>query len=126
MSSASATQRPPRAVVGSQINTEEQIFAAFDGKILRRFWHFINPYRRRLVLAVLAVLLFAGSQITIPLILRLVIDNALVEGAEKAYLLNLGAVLFLAIVTVNFFANLTQETLVARIAERLLIDMRRA
>ncbi len=126
MSSAAATERPPRAVVGSQINTEEQIFAAFDGQILRRFWHFISPYRRRLVLAVLAVLLFAGSQITIPLILRLVIDDALVEGAKDSYLLNLGALIFLAIVTVNFFANLVQETLVARIAERLLIDMRRA
>ena len=39
-------QRPPRAVVGSQINTEEQIFAAFDGQIMRRFWQFISPYRR--------------------------------------------------------------------------------
>ena len=123
--------RPPRAVVGSQVNTEEQIFAAFDGRILRRFWAFISPYRRRLVLAVLAVLVFAGSQIAIPLILRSVIDRALVEGAlaeaaQAERLLTFGALLFFAIVTVNFFANLVQETLVARIAERLLVDLRRA
>jgi hypothetical protein len=73
--------RPPRAVVGSQVDTEEQIFGAFDGRILRRFWGFMGPYRRRLVVAVLAVLVFAGSQILIPLIMRLVIDHALVEGA---------------------------------------------
>ena len=79
---AGAGARPPRAVVGSQINTEEQIFAAFDGRIVRRFWGFISPYRRRLVLAVLAVLAFAASQIAIPLILRPVIDDALVEGAR--------------------------------------------
>ena len=125
------TGRPPRAVVGSQINTEEQIFAAFDGRILRRFWAFISPYRRRLVLALLAVLVFAASQIAIPLILRSVIDRALVEGAlaeaaQAERLLALGALLFFAIVTVNFVANLVQETLVARIAERLLIDLRRA
>jgi ATP-binding cassette, subfamily B, multidrug efflux pump len=123
--------RPPRAVVGSQVNAEEQIFAAFDGRILRRFWAFISPYRRRLVLAVLAVLVFAGSQIAIPLILRSVIDRALVEGApveaaQAERLLTFGALLFFAIVTVNFFANLVQETLVARIAERLLVDLRRA
>jgi ABC-type multidrug transport system fused ATPase/permease subunit len=59
-------------VVGSQINTEEQIFGAFDGRIMRRFWSFISPYRRRLVLSLLAVLVFAASQIAIPLILRLV------------------------------------------------------
>jgi ATP-binding cassette, subfamily B, multidrug efflux pump len=118
--------RPPRAVVGSQIDTEEQIFAAFDGRIMRRFWAFISPYRRRLLLAVVAVLVFAASQIAIPLILRIVIDGALVEEAQDERLLVLGAIAFLGIVTVNFLANLVQETLVGRIAERLLIDLRRA
>ena len=118
--------RPPRAVVGSQINVEEQIFAAFDGRILRRFWAFISPYRRRWSLAVLAVLVFAASQIAIPLILRTVIDDALVEGAHDERLLAFGVLVFFGVVTLNFLANLLQETLVARIAERLLIDLRRA
>jgi ATP-binding cassette, subfamily B, multidrug efflux pump len=120
--------RPPRAVVGSQSNTEEQIFAAFDGRIMRRFWSFISPYRQRLVLAVLAVLVFAGTQVSIPLILRTVIDRALVvaAGARDERLLALGALVFLAVVSLNFLANLVQETLVARIAERLLINLRRA
>ena len=121
-----AAQRPPRAVVGSQINTEEEIFAAFDGKIMRRFWAFISPYRQRLVLGVLAVLVFAASQISIPLIVRSVIDDALVENARNEWLLTLSALVFFAIVSFNFVANLIQETLVGRIAERLLIDLRRA
>ena len=125
------TARPPRAVVGSQINAEEQIFAAFDGRIMRRFWAFISPYRRRLALAVLAVLAFAASQIAIPLVLRTVIDDALVGdtlvgGAHHERLLALGVLVFFGIVTFNFLANLVQETLVARIAERLLINLRRA
>ncbi len=119
-------QRPPRAVVGSQINTEEQIFAAFDGRIMRRFWQFISPYRMRLVLGVLAVLVFAGTQISIPLIIRGVIDEALVPGVRNERLLTLGGLIFLAVVSFNFAANLIQETLVGRIAERLLIDLRRA
>jgi ATP-binding cassette, subfamily B, multidrug efflux pump len=118
--------RPPHAVVGSQIDTEEQIFAAFDGRILRRFWAFISPYRRRLVLALLAVLAFTLSQIAIPLVLRTVIDHALIEGAQDERLLTLGVLVFVGIVTLNFFANLVQETLVGRIAERLLINLRRA
>ena len=118
--------RPPRAVVGSQINTEEQIFAAFDGRIVRRFWGFVRPYRRRLALAVVAVLAFAASQIAIPLVLRTVIDDALVDGAQDERLLALGVLVFFGIVTFNFLANLVQETLVARIAERLLINLRRA
>jgi ATP-binding cassette subfamily B protein len=122
----SGPARPPRAVVGSQIDTEEQIFAAFDGRIMRRFWSFISVYRRRLALAILAVLVFAASQIAIPLILRIVIDGALVEGARDERLLLLGALAFFGIVSLNFLANLVQETLVGRIAERLLIDLRRA
>ena len=118
--------RPPRAVVGSQINTEEQIFAAFDGRIIRRFWAFISPYRRRLVLAVLAVLAFAATQVSIPLILRMVVDRALVDGAREERLLTLAALVFVGVVSVNFLANLVQESLVARIAERLLFDLRRA
>ncbi|HEX6115276.1 MAG TPA: ABC transporter ATP-binding protein [Geminicoccaceae bacterium] len=118
--------RPPRAVVGSQVNSEEQIFAAFDGHIMRRFWGFIRPYRRRLALAVLAVLAFAASQVAIPLVLRVLIDGALVEGARDERLLALGVLVFFGIVTFNFLANLLQETVVARIAERLLINLRRA
>ena len=78
------------------------------------------------MLAVLAVLVFAASQISIPLIVRSVIDDALVAGARNERLLTLGALVFLAIVSFNFVANLIQENLVGRIAERLLIDLRRA
>jgi ATP-binding cassette, subfamily B, multidrug efflux pump len=123
---AAQAQRPPRAVVGSQINTEERIFAAFDGRIMRRFWEHISPYRTRLTLAVLAVLVFAASQVSIPLIVRSVIDDALVPNARNEELLILGSLVFLGIVSFNFVANWIQETLVGRIAERLLIDLRRA
>jgi ATP-binding cassette subfamily B protein len=119
-------QRPPRAVVGSQVDIEEAIFAAFDGRIMRRFWGFISPYRRRLALGVLAVLAFVLSQIAIPLILRTVIDRALVDSPAGSRLLLLGVLAFLAVVSVNFVSNLLQETLIARIAQRLLVDLRRA
>ncbi|MEZ5905059.1 MAG: hypothetical protein R3C69_08150 [Geminicoccaceae bacterium] len=113
--------RPPHAVVGSQIDNEEEIFAAFDGRIIRRFWQFVSPYRRRLLLALATVLVFALSQVAIPLILRAVVDSALAGGNAEAdmaaeRLLLLGVAVFFAVVTLNFLANLVQETLVARIA----------
>ena len=37
-------ERPPRAVVGSQISTDEEMFgAAFDGKVIRRFLAYVYP-----------------------------------------------------------------------------------
>jgi ATP-binding cassette, subfamily B, multidrug efflux pump len=140
MSAARATEgpgpkpeaaRPPHAVVGSQINSEEAIFGSFDGQIMRRFWQFVSPYRRQLCWALAAVLFFTASQIAIPLIIRAVVDLALVDadavGArppERLLLIGIG--IFFAIVSFNFVANLVQETLVARMAERLLVNLRRA
>jgi ATP-binding cassette subfamily B protein len=123
--------RPPRAVVGSQVDQEEQIFADFDGRILGRFWGFIAPHRRRLAIAVVAVLAFAFCQIAIPLVLRAVVDGALVQGGvvdptDLEHLLLVGVAVFLAVVSFSFVANLVQETLAARIGERLLVDLRRA
>ncbi len=123
--------RPPRAVVGSQVDSEELIFADFDGRILRRFWGFISPYRRQLAFAIAAVLAFAASQIAIPLILRAVVDGALVgenvlAPDQRGRLLLLGVLVFLAIVSLSFIANLVQETLAARIGERLLVNLRRS
>ncbi len=128
---AAAASRPPRAVVGSQVDTEELIFADFDGRILRRFWTFISPYRRQLAFAIAAVLAFAASQIAIPLILRGVVDGALVAETalaldQRERLLLLGVLVFLGIVSLSFIANLVQETLAARIGERLLVNLRRA
>ena len=41
--------RPPHAVVGSQISRDEEMFgAAYDGRVVRRFFEFVGPYRRRI------------------------------------------------------------------------------
>ena len=40
----------PRAVVGSHRPEEEVFGAAFDGRIVRRIWQFVYPYRRKMVI----------------------------------------------------------------------------
>ena len=71
----SQSDRPPRAVVGSQIDVDEQMFgAAFDGHIVRRFMGYVRPYRKRIHLAIAAVLVFTGAQLSIPLVIRYAID----------------------------------------------------
>ena len=70
-------RRPPRAVVGSH-RIEEQMFGrVFDRNIVRRIWTFVRPYRRELVISVLAVLVFTATQLAIPLIIGLAIDSGL-------------------------------------------------
>jgi ATP-binding cassette subfamily B multidrug efflux pump len=89
-------RRPPRAVVGSH-RVEEEIFGkVFDGKIVRRIWTFVSPYRRQIYISVGAVLLFTGSQIVIPLVIRYAIDHAMAPGAINYSALWLALAIFTA------------------------------
>ena len=99
---------------------------AFDGRVIRRFLGFCRPYRASLSIAVLAVLLFTATQVTIPLVILYAIDNALIESVRHRGLLELIVGCFAAVVVLNYVANFLQENLVGRAAEKVLIDLRRA
>ena len=55
-------QRPSLAVVGSQISQDEALFGrVFDRSVMCRFMIYLQPYRRRIVVAIGAVLLVTFS-----------------------------------------------------------------
>lgn len=119
--------RPPRAVVGSQISTDEEMFgAAFDGRVIRRFLSYVYPYRARLYIAIAAVLVFTGAQLSIPLIIRYAIDEALVADRTDHTLLLLAVAVFALVITVNYAANYIQDRIVGITGEQVIFDLRRA
>lgn len=119
--------RPPLAVVGSQISYEEEMFGrVFDKWVVRRFLRYLVPYRKKLYFAVGSVLVYTLTQLTIPLVIRAAVDDALIADDGGRALLDMVALLFVAVVTVNYVANHTQETIVGKVAEHLLFDLRRA
>ena len=70
-----AGTRPPRAVIGAQISHDEELFGrVFDARVMRRFAGFVWPYRRTAILALLAVLVFVVTQLSIPLVILYAID----------------------------------------------------
>jgi ATP-binding cassette, subfamily B, multidrug efflux pump len=122
-----AMERPPLAVVGSQISQDEVLFGrVFDRSVVWRLAGFLKPYRRQLALGIVGVLVFTLTQLAVPLIIRAAIDKALVVGTEARALLDLAVIAFVAVVTVNYVANHLQESIVGRIANHLLFDLRRA
>ena len=124
---ASGIRPPPLAVVGDQASDEEEMFgAAFDGVVLRRFWGFVWPYRRTLLIATVGVILFALTQLMIPLLIRTAIDHGVAAGAQGMQVLQLVGIAFFAVVVVNYVANILQELLIGRMAGHLLFDLRRA
>lgn len=118
---------PPRmrAVVGSD-RIEEEIFGrAFDGRVVRRIWEFVRPYRREVVLSIAAVIVFTLSQLTIPLLIRYAIDHGMAPGdADSGVLIGVVAVFGVVILT-NYVASRVQEGVTGRMAENVLFDIRR-
>lgn len=119
-------RRPPRAVVGSHRIEEEMFGRAFDKSILRRIWAFVRPYRARVVITIAAMLIFTGTQLLIPLIIRYAIDQGMnpARSDRSAQLAAVGA--FVLAILVNFAAGYMQETVVGKVAETVLFDIRRA
>lgn len=119
-------RRPPRAVVGSHRIQEEMFGRVYDGRVIRRIWAFVEPYRFQIYLAVAAVLVFTTSQLTIPLIIRFAIDNGMAAGVVDHGALGLAIAAFGVVILINFAASFAQETIVGRTAEDVLFDIRRA
>jgi ATP-binding cassette subfamily B protein len=120
-------ERPPLAVVGSQISQDKELFGrAFDPWVVKRFMSYLAPYRRALLIGLGCVLAFTLTQLTLPLLVRAAIDNALVDGAADLDLLGAFVAIFLGVVVMNYSANHFMETLIGSTAQRLLFDLRRA
>jgi ATP-binding cassette subfamily B multidrug efflux pump len=118
-------QRPPRASVGSHRIEEEVFGRAYDPQTVRRIWAFVHPYRTKIYLSVVAVLVFTATQLAIPLIIGNAIDSAMVAGGDPRNLAWAVAA-FAAAVLFNFIASWVQESQVGQVAEHVLFDMRRA
>ena len=120
-------ERPPLAVVGSQISRDEQLFGrVFDAHVVGRFAPFVRPYKKQIVFALLGVLLFTATQLAVPLIIRATIDEALVGDDASSRILYIAAAVFGVVILVNYAANYIQERLASEIGERVLFDMRRS
>ena len=78
-----------------------------------------------MLVAVAAVLTFTATGLLMPLIIRHAIDRGMAPGADPS-VLTWSFVAFVAVILVNFAASRVQETVVGKVAENVLFDMRRA
>jgi len=93
-----------------------------DPRVLLRLLGLLRPYRVRLALAGLALLLASGSVLLLGHGLRLVIDRGFLAASDQALARTLG--LMLAVVTVLALASALRYYQVTWIGERLAADLR--
>jgi ATP-binding cassette, subfamily B, multidrug efflux pump len=101
----------------------EEIFAAVDPRILRRFGGFLAPHRRAVIAVLVSVLLATATQVALPLTIRYAIDSGV---GRNNIPLDAILTLFAGLVVVNAVTAYLQEWLAARLAQRVIFELRRA
>lgn len=118
---ASSAPSRPRASLGSA--EAEEIFASFDPNILRRFFGFLKPHKTYLVLAQIAVLISAGTAMTIPFLIGRAVDAAATQAPGRLDQLLL---VFAGVIVLNAGAFFLEQWMSARLAQKVIFDVRRA
>jgi ATP-binding cassette subfamily B multidrug efflux pump len=85
----------------------------------------VKPYRRQLLISVGSVLLFTLTNLAIPLIIRFAIDGGMAKGSD-GHVLGWCVAAFAGVILVNYGASYLQESVVGKVAEHVLFDMRPA
>ncbi len=90
---------------------------------MRRLLQYLQPYRWRVLAAVLVLLCSAAVELVVPWVTGLVIDRA-IPARDVAMLWRLGAV-FIAAILVNFVLEGTQTLLTTTLGQHVMYDLRR-
>jgi len=94
-----------------------------DRALLRRVWEYGRPYRRYLVGVLVTVLVISGLGVVPPILIRLVVDEAIPEAdLGKLTLLGAGMV---AVPVVNALVGIAQRWWSSRAGEGIIFDLRR-
>ena len=115
----------------NQEDLDQQIFSAgYNGDVVRRFFSFVSPYRNVLIIGIIAVIIFALSVLALPWIIRTtvndVLDITLRDTSNARNILFIMVGLFFGAVALHVIVGYIQNIIVGRIAEHILIDLRRA
>jgi ATP-binding cassette subfamily B protein len=102
---------------------DEDIYAPFDSSVFRRIAQFIAPYKLAFAGAIAAVLAFVAAQVSIPYVIRAAVNSAVHKPGS--YPINDVALIFVGVIAVNAVVSYVQEVSSARLAQRVIFDMRR-
>jgi len=91
---------------------------------LARMAQFVIPYRRRATLAVMAMIVFTATSLSVPYLVARAIDSGIRKG--NLHVVTVIIVVFLAVNVVNVLAGYLQTYFVSWVGERMLLDLRRS
>lgn len=110
---------------GQYLDMDDVFGPTFDGEVFKRFLGFVTPYKKKVVLSLIAVLAFSLSTLAVPLVVQYAVDNALDSGGSRTELLLVTGVL-LVVAIINWGSNHIQQVVVGHMSNAMLFDIRRA
>ena len=103
---------------------DDEVFGhAFNYRVILRMVPYVSPYKGLLSIAIIAMLVFTGTQVAVPWLIKIGIDGLIASG-DTAGLAFLVAV-FVGNAMLNWGANFTQELTIARVGQNVLYALRR-
>ena len=104
------------------LHEEEALGRAYDARLMRRLLAYLHPYRTRVALALLLLVLGAATQIVGPWLTQSALDRAVPEGDIS--LLSLLAAAYLGSVVLNFAFEYGEAVLTTWLGQSVMHDLR--
>ncbi len=116
--------RPRRRIPRFEYKEDEAMERPFNAAQLRRLLSYVGPYRRLVIWALTATLIGAGSQLAIPYIMDLAVNQALLP--RNLGVLDRLSLEALVLYLVYWFCSRVRIQLMARVGQGVLRDLRHA
>ena len=116
---SAAGDRAPNA---DNLSDETVAGAAYDHKVVMRLMTYIAPYKRDAILSIMAVTLYTAANVSIPLLVKVGIDDA-IKGNNLSLLHWIGGA-FLLVAVVHFLSNYAQFVFMPRVGQGVLYSLR--
>ncbi len=104
------------------VSADEKLDAASAARVLRRSAHLLRPHRRRVIGAVVMVVLWTMTVLAGPFLVRYGIDEG-IKG-ESAAALNMAVVAYVVVAVLAYMTNRRQIALISRVGEDFLRELR--
>ena len=103
---------------------QEEVFgSAVDPKVIQRMMPYILPQKRLMIIAVIAMLIFAATQVAVPWLVKLGIDQYIADGDKAGLLLVVG--FFFGNAVINWIALYVQDITITKAGQGVLLELRR-
>ncbi len=103
---------------------DEEVFGTvYNPRVIRRVMPYVMPFKYLLIVSVVAMLLFSGTMVAVPYLLKIGIDDYITAGNFGG--LTIIAGLLIGNAFLNWGTNYTQQVAMTKVGEGILFSLRR-